>query len=254
MTDSRLPVADAWFRTEAVADGITLLAEPYIDPLLESNVWHVRGSDADLVVDAANGVGQLLPFVSPLADGRPIIAVATHGHFDHTGGLHEFGDRRCHEDDADDVRVPFQLRLLRERFVEGTAEIFEHYGYPVPDVAVRAVPAEGFDLTAWVTPGAEPTAFLGEGDVVDLGDRRFEVLHAPGHTAGSIALWESATGTLFTGDAAYVDDLLSWDDERTFRASIARLAQISASRVCAGHGRVFDGDELRALAATFAPG
>lgn len=254
MSARGLTVADAWFRTESVADGITRLVEPYIDVLLESNVWHVRGRDADLVVDAANGVGSLLPFVAPLAGGRPIIAVATHGHFDHTGGLHEFDDRRCHAHDADDVRVPFPLRLLRERFAEGTAEIFEHYGYPVPDVAVRAVPSEGFDLEGWVTPGAEPTAFLGEGDVVDLGDRSFEVLHVPGHTVGSIALWEPATGTLFTGDAAYVDDLLSWDDERTFRASIARLADFPASRVCAGHGRVFDGEELRALAATFAPG
>ena len=254
MTGVELPVAAAWFRSEQIADDITLLAEPHIDPLLVSNVWHVRGRDADLVVDAGNGVGSLLPFVAPLTQGRPIIAVATHGHFDHTGGLHEFDDRRCHADDADDVRVPFQLRLLRERFAEGTAEIFEHYGYPVPDVAVSAVPSVGFDLEGWVTPGAEPTAFLGEGDSVDLGDRSFEVLHVPGHTVGSIALWEPATGTLFTGDAAYVDDLMSWDDEPTFRTSIARLAEVPASCVCGGHGRVFDGEELRALAATFAPG
>ncbi len=248
-----LPVADAWFRAEEVADGLTLLVEPYIDPLLVSNVWHVRGRDADLVVDAGNGVGSLLPFVAPLTQGRPIVAVATHGHFDHTGGLREFVDRRCHADDADDVRVPFPLRLLRERFAEGTAEIFAHYGYPVPDVAVSAVPSEGFDLEAWVTPGAEPTAFLGEGDVVDLGDRRFDVLHVPGHTVGSIALWEPATGTLFTGDAAYVDDLMSWDDEAAFRTSLTRLADVPASRVCGGHGRVFDGHELRALAASSTP-
>ncbi|MEO8476084.1 MAG: MBL fold metallo-hydrolase [Actinomycetota bacterium] len=249
----KLPVADAWFRGEEIAEGLTLLVEPFIDPLLVSNVWHVRGRDADLVVDAGNGVGSLLPFVVPLTQGRPIVAVATHGHFDHTGGLHEFDDRRCHTDDADDVRVPFPLRLLRERFAEGTAEIFAHYGYPVPDVAVSAVPSEGFDLEAWVTPGAEPTAFLGEGDVVDLGDRRFEVLHVPGHTVGSIALWEPATWTLFTGDAAYVDDLMSWDDEAAFRASLTRLADVPASRVCGGHGRVFDGVELRALAASSTP-
>lgn len=247
-----LPIADAWFRSETIAEGVTRLTEPFIDPMFESNVWHVRGRDADLVIDAANGVGTLLPFVTALAQGRPMIAVATHGHFDHTGGLHEFEDRRCHADDADDVRHPFPLRLLRERFSEGTDEIFEFYGFPVPDVAVSAVPAVGFDLDAWVTPGAEPTTFLSEGDVVDLGDRLFEVLHVPGHTAGSIALWGPATGTLFTGDAAYVDDLLSWDDEVAFRASIARLAEVEASRVYAGHGRVFDGDELRTLAATFA--
>jgi len=119
-------------------------------------------------------------------------------------------------------------------------------------VAVSAVPVAGFDLQEWVTPGAEPTMFLAEGDILDLGDRSLEVLHVPGHTAGSIALWEPATGTLFTGDAAYVGDLLSWEDEDAFRASISRLAEVGASRVCGGHGRVFGGDELEALATTFA--
>ena len=246
-----LPVAERWFRSEEIADGITLLVEPYIDPLLESNVWHVRGRDADILIDAGNGVGSLLPFIAPLSEGRPIIAAATHGHFDHTGGLHEFTDRRCHPDDADDVRQPFPLRLQRERFTEGTVEIFEHYGYPVPDVAVSAVPAIDFDLEAWVTPGAEPTAFLTEGDLIDLGDRSLEVLHVPGHTPGSIALWDPSAGALFTGDAAYVDDLMSWDDEVAFAASIARLAEVPASRVYAGHGRVFGADELQELAATF---
>ncbi|MCJ7832269.1 MAG: MBL fold metallo-hydrolase [Actinobacteria bacterium] len=253
MTEA-LPIADAWFRSEEISEGVTLFVEPFIDRLLESNAWHVRGRDADLLVDAANGVGSLLPFVAPLAQGRPIIAVATHGHFDHTGGLHEFEDRRCHADDADDVRQPFPLRLLHEHFAEGTDEMFEFYGYPVPEVAVTAVPAAGFDLEAWVTPGAEPTTFLTEGDIVDLGDRSFEVMHVPGHTAGSIALWDPAAGTLFTGDAAYVGDLLSWDDEETFRASITRLAEVPASQVCAGHGPVFGGEELRTLAATLREG
>lgn len=247
-----LPIADAWFRSEAVTDGVTLLSEPFIDPLIQSNVWHVRGLEADVVIDAGNGVGSLLPFLLPLAQGRPIIAVATHGHFDHTGGLHEFEDRRCHAHDADDVRRPFPMRLLRERFEAGTAEIFEFYGSPVPEVMVSAIPAARFDLEAWVTPGNEPTSFLAEGDLINLGDRSLEVLHVPGHTGGSIALWDLANGTLFTGDAAYVDDLLSWEDEGTFRASIARLAGVDATRVCAGHGRVFDGDELKALAAPFA--
>ena len=247
-----LPVAKAWFKSQQIADGITLLTEPFIDPLLESNVWHIRGRNADLVIDAANGVGTLLPSVAVLAEGRPIIAVATHGHFDHTGGLHEFDDRRCHADDADAVRSPFELRLLPEVFSEGTTEMFEYYGYPVPEVVINAVPSAGFDLEGWVTPGAEPTMLLAEGDRVDLGDRSFEVIHVPGHTAGSIALWDAADGTLFSGDAAYVDDLLSWDDETAFRASLARLAQMPATQVCGGHGRVFDGDELRALAAKFA--
>ena len=34
-----------------------------------------------------------------------------------------------------------------------------------------------------------------DGDVVDLGNRHFEVLHLPGHSPGSIGLWEADTTT-----------------------------------------------------------
>jgi glyoxylase-like metal-dependent hydrolase (beta-lactamase superfamily II) len=115
----------------------------------------------------------------------------------------------------------------------------------VPDLIVRALPAADFDLAGWVTPGAEPTSLLVEGDVVDLGGRAFEVLHTPGHTAGSISLWEARSGTLFTGDAFYVDDKLSWDDREAFLVSLERLRGLPAEVVHAGHGRTFAGDELR---------
>jgi glyoxylase-like metal-dependent hydrolase (beta-lactamase superfamily II) len=173
------------------------------------------------------------------------VAVATHGHFDHTGGLHEFDDRRCHPDDEADVREPYRLRLRREDFDDEVAGMYAYYGYPVPDLIVRALPAADFDLAGWVTPGAEPTSLLVEGDLVDLGDRAFEVLHTPGHTAGSISLWEARTGTLFTGDAFYVDDKLSWDDREAFLVSLERLRGLPAEVVHAGHGRTFAGDELR---------
>lgn len=244
-----LPVAETWFRSEEMGDGITRFREPFVDPVLESNVWLVRGRDADLVIDAGNGISPLMPFIQPLAEGRPLIAVATHGHFDHTGGLYEFTDRRCHPDDAQDVCTPFPLRLLREHFAEGTEGIFKYYGFPVPRIAISAVPSADFDLAAWSTPGAEPTGMLSEGSVIELGDRAFEVLHVPGHTAGSIALWEAGTATLFTGDAAYVDDRLSWDDEVGFRTSLTRLAAMPAARICGGHGRIFDNEELQNLAA-----
>src|SRR5690606_15480213 len=55
---------------------------------------------------------------------------------------------------------------------------------------------------------APPTRILEEGDIVDLGDRHFEVLHLPGHSPGSIGLWEAATGILFSGDAVYDGELL----------------------------------------------
>jgi glyoxylase-like metal-dependent hydrolase (beta-lactamase superfamily II) len=243
-----LPVAHPWFRAEDAGEGISRLWEPYVDELLESNVWHVPGCDADLVVDFANGIGPLRPSVDVLVGPRPVIAVATHGHFDHVGGLHEFPDRRVHRDDDAMTRDPYPMRMRRADFPEGADEMFAYYGAPVPELIVRAVPAPGFDLDAWVTPGAAPTMLLDEGDVVDLGDRRFVVLHTPGHTPGSACLFEEATGTLFSGDAVYVDAVLSWDDADAMRASLERLRALAPDvrRVHAGHERSFDGAELRA--------
>ncbi len=240
-----LPVAHPWLHAEDAGGGITRLWEPYIDELLASNVWHVPGAGADLIVDAANGVGPLLPAVEALTAGKPVIAFATHGHFDHVGGLHEFADRRVQEADAEMTRSPFPLRLRREDFAEETKDIYAYYDMPLPDLLVKAVPADGFDVAAWVTPGAEPTLLLRDGDVVDLGDRRFTVLHTPGHTAGSACLFEEATGLLFTGDALYVDAKLSWDDQGEAAASLRRLRELDVSVVHAGHERSFDGDELR---------
>jgi glyoxylase-like metal-dependent hydrolase (beta-lactamase superfamily II) len=82
---------------------------------------------------------------------------------------------------------------------------------------------------------------------VDLGDRSFEVLHVPGHTAGSIALWDGAGGMLFTGDTAALDDPLYAEDERAFVASLERLRELPVELVCAGHSRPFGRDELRSL-------
>ena len=239
-----LPVGHPWFGAEDVGEGVIRLIEPYIDVLLESNVWHVRGRDLDMVVDFANGVGPLKPSIDPFADGRPIIAVATHGHFDHVGGLHEFEDRRVHEDDADMTRSPFPLKLLRQDYPPDVEEMYAYYGYELPDVLIQAVPEKDFDIAGWVAPGAEPTALLGEGDEIDLGDRRFEVLHLPGHTPGSIGIWEAETGILFSGDALYVDARCSWDDAPTFVASLRRIEELPISRVFAGHERPFGGEEV----------
>jgi glyoxylase-like metal-dependent hydrolase (beta-lactamase superfamily II) len=242
-----LPLAERWFRTESVAPGLTLLVEQHLDPFFESNVWHVRGRDRDLVVDTGNGIGDLRGELAPLTDRRDVIAIATHEHFDHIGGLHAFDERWCHPADADGIRQPAALALVREDFRPGLEDEIRWFGYEPPDVVVTAVPAPDFDLRGWRTPAAEPTRLIEEGDVLDLGDRTFQVLHVPGHTAGSIALWDEGSGLLFTGDTAALDDPLSVEDDPAFLRSLSRLREVPVEVVCAGHSRPFGREELIAL-------
>jgi glyoxylase-like metal-dependent hydrolase (beta-lactamase superfamily II) len=243
-----VPVRSPWFESWPTEGNVTRFTEPVVNEMLVSNAWHAQGSEAGLVVDTGNGVGALRPCVELVADGRPLIAVVTHGHFDHVGGFHEFEDRRCHPEDADETAEPFPMTLVRERYPAGTDEMFAYYGYPVPDVMVSAVPEEGFDLAAWTIRGAEPTASVGDGDVIELGDRSFQVLHVPGHTPGSVALWEERTGILFTGDTLYADDRMDHDDAEAGARSLRRLRALPVRTMHPGHGRSLGSDEFGELA------
>jgi glyoxylase-like metal-dependent hydrolase (beta-lactamase superfamily II) len=247
MIELSLPVADPWFRVRDAGDGVTWLDEPHVDPLIMSNVWLVPGRDRALVVDAGNGFDDLSAAVRLVLGGLPVVAVATHGHFDHVGGLAGFDDRRCHPGDADEVRTPYPMRVRRANFPEGAEEMYADYRLPVPELLIDAIPSEGFDVDAWVSPGAEPTAFLAEGDVVDLGGRVFDVLHVPGHTAGGLALWEDATGLLFTGDMLYLDEELGFEGVDDARASLARMRELAPRRVLPGHGDPLDAAQALAM-------
>lgn len=242
-----LAVARPWFLVRDAGDGVTWLCEPHVDPLIDANVWLVRGRDRDLLVDTGNGFADLAAAVAPFVGDRPVLAVATHGHFDHVGGLAGFADRRCHAADADEVRAPYAMRVRRGDFPAGAERMFADYRLPVPELLIDALPATSFEVDAWVSPGAEPSSFVADGDAIDLGDRTLRVLHVPGHTPGSVALWEEATGLLLTGDMLYLDERLEFDDPDAARSSLARMRELAPRRVLPGHGEPLDARSALAM-------
>ena len=94
---------------------------------------------------------------------------------------------------------------------------------------------------------APATRLLDDGDVVDIGDRAFEVLHLPGHSPGSIGLWDAASGVLFAGDALYdgpLLDELDGSDIDAYCATMSRLRELPVSVVHAGHEPSFGRQRL----------
>lgn len=86
--------------------------------------------------------------------------------------------------------------------------------------------------------------------MIDLGDRVFEVIHVPGHSPGSIALWERASGVLLSGDAVYDGPLV--DDAYHSRVpdyldTMGRLRDLPVTVVHGGHFDSFGRDRHLAL-------
>lgn len=242
-----LPIADRWFERRTVSPDLTLLTEPHVDPLLRCNIWHVRGRDRDLLVDTGLGVAPLRDAARDLFE-KPLAAVATHTHLDHTGGMYEFAERWVHTLEADVlVRGSDPLPLAEEDFPEQLRESLRSSGYEVPGGMLTAIPHEGYDPRAHRPMPAPPTRHLAGGDIVDLGDRSFEVLHLPGHSPGSIGLWDARARVLFSGDAIYdgalLDDLPG-SNIPDYVATMKRLRELPVEVVHGGHEPSFGRERL----------
>ncbi|MDR1204451.1 MAG: MBL fold metallo-hydrolase [Peptococcaceae bacterium] len=71
-----------------------------------------------------------------------------------------------------------------------------------------------------------PVSPLWEGDIVDLGARKFEILHTPGHTNGSIALLDRANRILITGDTFSMGPVFLFGNMRSIRAYKATIDKL----------------------------
>jgi glyoxylase-like metal-dependent hydrolase (beta-lactamase superfamily II) len=231
----QIATADSWYETQRLADDVTLIFEPHMKPFYRCNIWHVRGRDRDLLVDSGMGVVSLSRHVA-LVSERPPIAVATHTHWDHIGSHHEFAERAVHSLEAAVLAAPTRQNSYAANSVTAAkeTEIFER----LPPAPYRA---ESYEIEP-----APPTRLLRDGDIVDLGNRHFQVLHLPGHSPGSIALWEAAAGILFSGDVVYDGELLD-DVIEDYIASMERLRELPVRIVHGGHFPSFGGDRYLEL-------
>ena len=221
-------IPENWYEVHHFSDDISLITETYVADWLRCNIWHVRGKTHDLIIDTGMGMRSLKKEISQLNE-KPVICISTHCHFDHIGGAHEFECRLGHQSEKDIHRNPTWTNTAMSGFIR--AETFE------------ALPYEGFRHEDFIVRPAPLTGFLDEGDVLDIGNRHFNLLHFPGHSPGSIALIEEKTGVLFSGDTIYDGDLYDsvyHSDKSQYRESLNRLRDMPVNTIHGGHERSFD--------------
>jgi glyoxylase-like metal-dependent hydrolase (beta-lactamase superfamily II) len=249
-----LPVAETWFERKKVDDAITLLWEPQVSPFLRCNIWHVAGRDRHMLVDTGLGVAPLKQAAREILE-NPVIAVATHIHYDHVGGLHEFDTRLVHRAECEQMADYREFASLYTRQLpQPVIDYLESMDESIPELLIQALPRADFDPARYAVRSAPATRVIDEGDVIDLGDRVFQVLHLPGHSPGSIGLWEERTGTLFSGDAIYDGALLDNLPESNipdYIDTMKRLLALPVTVVHGGHEPSFGRDRLRQLARAY---
>ncbi len=139
---------------------------------------------------------------------RPVIIINTHGHFDHIAG---------------------------NRFFEGIEIAVHKMDLDMLDSAEKNL------SIMFGEPIISPSAsrILSDGDIIRAGDIEIEVMHTPGHTAGSICL--RLADVLFTGDTLFAGSIgrtdLPCGDYEKIVDSIRRLLEFPDETIIyPGHG------------------
>jgi len=177
-------------------------------------VWD-EATKAALVFDPGGDVPAILEAVQRLGLTVERILL-THGHFDHAGGAAALRDAL--------PDAPLEGPDERDAFLlDGLAETGAKYGIE----GARPV---------------RPDQWLHDGDVVMLGEHRFDVLHCPGHTPGHIVFINHADGFAILGDVLFRGsvgrtDFPYGDTDALLRAIRDKLLPLpdTMSFVC-GHG------------------
>jgi glyoxylase-like metal-dependent hydrolase (beta-lactamase superfamily II) len=222
----------SWFDVRELDPGVHLIGEPG-----HVNSFLVQGSRSAVLLDTGLGVANIRSVAEALTD-KPLLVVNSHYHFDHTGGNRLFEDVAIHR-----IGGPLLERETPDDFaslyMEYTRRVLEAWGpyKQADDLYFHLITAErlvrplpdGFDPKAYRIVPSRANRLLEDGDVLDLGGRRLEVLHTPGHSPDCICLIDRGNGLLFGGDTVNTGPVYAQYEESDldkFAGSLARLASM----------------------------
>ena len=177
----------------------------------------IPGKEKALLIDTGMGIDSIRKVVETVTS-LPVIVVTTHCHPDHAGGNAEFGPALFNPAELDVFRAMTTVEFRTDD--------------------VSHMPGE-INWTEHLQPqGPEPVPAQ-DGQILDIGGREFQIIFTPGHTHGSLCVFEEATGTLFTGDNVMprTTAVREWNASTVeeLYESLKKLSKLPVRRILTGH-------------------
>jgi len=127
------------------------------------------------IVDPGGDIERILAAI----DEAGVIAekiLVTHGHVDHAGGVAELAKR---------LNLPVEGPQREDKFwIDQIPEQASQFGFGESDAF-------------------EPDRWLEDGDTVEVGNDKLQVIHAPGHTPGHVVFYDAAARLAVVGDVLF---------------------------------------------------
>lgn len=194
-----------WFDVTKIESGVWRISDHG-----EDNIYLVEGKDSALLIDSGIGAVNLVALLKQLTK-LPIIVVNTHGHPDHVGSNNQFNRAYAHPD---------EIEMIQYFTAPETHQTMLQY---MVHIAIN----DSLKFTDTLTSVLHPVA---EGHVFDLGGKRIEVIHTPGHTQGSICLLDREDKLLFTGDHVKKEAWLHTDEALPLTVYLSSLRKLDVRK------------------------